>query len=102
MSGRASAYRGRRGRRPWPYRGPLGGAVTVLAIALTSSVGAAPARASATGVVLQMNPCNSGAAKACYSFGASVENAVTAIHQYRPQMVTFQEICRNDVYAADG
>jgi hypothetical protein len=88
--------------RRWPARGLLGTAATALVVALTSSVAALPAGAAATVVVLQMNLCNSGAAKACYSFGAAVDNAVATIHRYRPQLVTLQEICRDDVYAARG
>jgi hypothetical protein len=79
----------------------LGVVATVLTFALTS-VAAVPAGAVATVVVLQMNLCNSGAAKSCYSFGKAIEQAVATIHRYRPQVVTVQEICRDDVYAATG
>jgi len=90
-------------RRPRLHlRGGLFAAATALAVVLTSSVAAQPAAATASVVVLQMNLCNSGAAKACYSFGTAVEQAVVTIHRYRPQVVTVQEICRDDVYAAHG
>jgi hypothetical protein len=46
--------------------------------------------------VLQMNLCNSGRA-ACYSGGRSVSMAVALIHQDRPEMVTLNEVCRDDV-----
>jgi hypothetical protein len=89
-------------RRSWHLRGVLGAAATALAVVLTSSAVAAPAAATASVVVLQMNLCNSGAAKSCYSFGVAVRQAVANIHRYRPQVVTVQEICRDDVYAANG
>jgi len=75
--------------------------VCCAAASLAGSPGHAPQRDRPL-TVLQMNLCNSGAAKACYSFGAAVENAVSTIHRYRPQLVTFQEICRNDVYGVHG
>jgi hypothetical protein len=46
--------------------------------------------------VLQMNLCNSGRA-ACYSGGRSVSMAVALIHRDRPDMVTVNEVCRDDV-----
>jgi hypothetical protein len=101
MSHRGVAESTRR-RRRWRLRGVLGAAATALVVVLTSSVAAAPAGATATVVVLQMNLCNSGAAKVCYSFGAAVDQAVANIHRYRPQLVAVQEICRDDVYAATG
>ena len=45
---------------------------------------------------LQMNLCNSGRA-ACYSGGRAVSTAVALIHQHRPEMVTLNEVCRDDV-----
>jgi hypothetical protein len=96
------SHRGAGPARRWPARGLLGAAATALVVALTSSVAVLPAGAATTLVVLQMNLCNSGAARSCYSFGAAVESAVANIHRYRPQLVTVQEICRDDVYAARG
>src|SRR2546423_8456023 len=50
-----------------------------------------------------MNLCNSGAPQAkCYAFGRSIDEAVGEIHRYRPELVTLQEICRDDLYARDG
>jgi hypothetical protein len=46
--------------------------------------------------VLQMNLCNSGRA-ACYSDGRAVSMAVALIHQNRPEIVTLNEVCRDDV-----
>src|SRR4051812_46461432 len=91
----------RRGAR-WRMRGLRYAAVTVLAIGLTSSVPAAPARATTPFVVLQMNLCNSGMARSCYSFGKAVDEAVANIHRYRPQLVTLQEICLDDLYGVHG
>jgi hypothetical protein len=101
MSDRDGADGSRCGRR-WLVRGVLAAAASVLVVALTSSVAALPAGASTTVVVLQMNLCNSGASTSCYSFGAAVKNAVAKIHRYRPQLVTLQEICRDDLYADRG
>ena len=70
---------------------------------LLLSVPAAPARAATTFVVLQMNLCNSGLAKAsCYTFGRAVDEAVQKIHRYPPELVTLQEVCHDDVYAPGG
>jgi hypothetical protein len=46
--------------------------------------------------VLQMNLCNSGRAD-CYSGGRAVSRAVALIHEHRPEMVTLNEICRDDL-----
>jgi hypothetical protein len=46
--------------------------------------------------VLQMNLCNSGRA-ACYSGGRAVSMGVALIHQHRPEMVSVNEVCRDDV-----
>jgi endonuclease/exonuclease/phosphatase family metal-dependent hydrolase len=70
---------------------------------LLSSVPARPARAATTFVVLQMNLCNSGLAiHTCYSFGRAVDEAVEKIHKYPPELVTLQEICRDDLYSPTG
>ena len=45
--------------------------------------------------VLQMNLCNSGRAE-CYS-GRAVSMASALIHQDRPEMVSLNEVCRDDV-----
>jgi hypothetical protein len=47
--------------------------------------------------VLQMNLCNSGRA-ACYSGGRAISLAMALIHQDRPDMVTVNEVCRDDVH----
>ena len=77
-------------------------------VALTSSVPDAPAVAAVrarptTLVVAQMNLCNSGfAVKTCYRFGRSIGEAVGRIHRYRPDVVTLQEICEDDLLGRDG
>jgi hypothetical protein len=45
---------------------------------------------------LQMNLCNSGRAD-CYSGGRAVSMAVVLIHEHRPEMVSLNEVCRDDV-----
>ncbi|WP_020144372.1 endonuclease/exonuclease/phosphatase family protein [Terracoccus sp. 273MFTsu3.1] len=46
--------------------------------------------------VLQMNLCNSGRAD-CYSGGRAVSTAVALIHEHRPDMVSVNEVCRDDL-----
>jgi endonuclease/exonuclease/phosphatase family metal-dependent hydrolase len=54
-------------------------------------------------VLLQMNLCNSGMAVAsCYTGGRAVDEAVQKIHRYAPDIVTLNEICRDDLYARNG
>lgn len=104
--GRQDRWRDRWRGRWWRVHGVLGVALTALAVslavALTSSVAVVAADTAVTLTVLQMNLCNSGGAKACYSGGEAVRQAVANIHRYRPHLVTVQEICRNDVHAAQG
>jgi endonuclease/exonuclease/phosphatase family metal-dependent hydrolase len=77
--------------------------LAVAAVALASSVPVQPARSDATLAVVQMNLCNSGLAKAtCYAGGKAVDEAVAMIRRYQPDLVTLQEICRDDLYARDG
>jgi endonuclease/exonuclease/phosphatase family metal-dependent hydrolase len=77
--------------------------VAVSAVVLAASVPAVPARAASTFVVLQMNLCNSGmAVTSCYSSGRAVDEAVERIHRYPPDLVTLQEVCRDDLFAGDG
>ena len=46
--------------------------------------------------VLQMNLCNSGRA-ACYTGGRAVSMAVALVDQHRPQMISLNEVCSDDV-----
>jgi hypothetical protein len=46
--------------------------------------------------VLQMNLCNSGRAD-CYSGGRAVSRAVALIHEHQPDMVSLNEVCRDDL-----
>jgi endonuclease/exonuclease/phosphatase family metal-dependent hydrolase len=92
----------RRGRAGWRASGLLRAVATMLAVILTASVPAVRADAATTLVLLQMNLCNSGMARACYSSGKAVDEAVANIHRHRPALVTFQEVCRDDLYAAGG
>jgi len=49
-----------------------------------------------TVAVLQMNLCNSGRAS-CYSQGRAVSMAAALIHRHRPEIVSLNEACRDDV-----
>lgn len=71
-------------------------------VAATSAVPAVSARTVSSFVVVQMNLCNSGMAKSCYTFGKSVDEAASMIHRYTPDFVALQEVCRDDVYSRDG
>ena len=53
-------------------------------------------RVNTTVRVLQMNLCNSGRAD-CYSGGRAVSMAVGLIHEHRPDMVSLNEVCREDL-----
>lgn len=93
--------------QPRRHQGPAGRVLRVVvaavAIALASSVPGAPAGAAVTVVVLQMNLCNSGmAVNSCYSGGRAVDEAVEKIRRYAPDLVTLQEVCRDDLYARPG
>jgi endonuclease/exonuclease/phosphatase family metal-dependent hydrolase len=57
---------------------------------------------SGTFVLLQMNLCNSGMALLCYSSGRAVDEAAARIRQYSPDVVTLQEVCRDDLYSPTG
>ncbi|WP_256796393.1 endonuclease/exonuclease/phosphatase family protein [Terrabacter sp. Ter38] len=46
--------------------------------------------------VLQMNLCNSGRAD-CYSGGRAVSMAVALVHEHQPDMVSLNEVCRDDL-----
>ncbi|GAA2037687.1 hypothetical protein GCM10009740_32020 [Terrabacter terrae] len=50
--------------------------------------------------VLQMNLCNSGRA-ACYT-GRAVSMAVALVRQHRPQMISVNEVCRDDLGVLEG
>jgi endonuclease/exonuclease/phosphatase family metal-dependent hydrolase len=81
-----------RGRWRWPAVGCLVVAFTALLTASTPSGEAAVRRRVA---VLQMNLCNSGIAS-CYT-GRSVAAAATLIRADAPDVVTLNEVCRDDV-----
>lgn len=46
--------------------------------------------------VLQMNLCNSGQAS-CYAGGAAIDEAIDRIQRTEPDVVTLNEVCRDDV-----
>lgn len=70
--------------------------VAILVVAAQTP--AVPATAATTYTVLQMNLCDSGMAHSCYTFGRAVDEAVQRIRAYPPDLATFQEICRADLY----
>jgi endonuclease/exonuclease/phosphatase family protein len=87
------------------YRGLLRSVIVAAclvfaAAALTGSLApSAAAAARAPFRVLQMNLCDSGIAE-CYT-GRSVARAATVIRADAPDVVTLNEVCRDDVYALD-
>jgi len=99
VSSRTAAGPTRRDR--WSVRALVLVAAAALTLLLTSSAAALPAGERPL-ELLQMNLCNSGESTSCYSFGHAVTEAVEMIHRYRPQVVTLQEICRDDLYAPHG
>jgi len=52
-----------------------------------------------TVVLLQMNLCNSGRAS-CFTAGRAVDEAAAVVRRHRADVVTLQEICRDDVLVA--
>jgi endonuclease/exonuclease/phosphatase family metal-dependent hydrolase len=84
------------------WRSVAGGCSLVSAIALAACEGASSdmtprsdSGASMTFRVLQMNLCDSGIA-GCYT-GRSVAEAAAVIRAQRPDIVTLNEVCRDDV-----
>ncbi|EQD85744.1 endonuclease/exonuclease/phosphatase (EEP) superfamily protein YafD [Saccharopolyspora erythraea NRRL 2338] len=75
-------------------------AVLVAALAAIATAFATPAQAEAPKAasfdVLQLNLCNGGFAH-CYSAGRSVDSAIAAIRQRRPDVVTLNEVCAPDI-----
>ncbi|MGW5648127.1 endonuclease/exonuclease/phosphatase family protein [Saccharopolyspora sp. NPDC003752] len=70
------------------------------ALAALAAVAVPVAQAQTTAAqpftVLQLNICNSGFAD-CYSEGKSVDSAIAAIQQRRPDVVTINEVCAPDI-----
>jgi hypothetical protein len=73
-------------------------ALTALAAVALPTLSAAHAQAPAgkSFDVLQLNLCNSGFTD-CYSAGKSVDSAIAVIQQRRPDVVTLNEICAQDI-----
>jgi hypothetical protein len=90
-----------------PARGPWRAVAVAsfLVVSAGSLAGCAGDRAAsdpgtATVRVLQLNLCNSGRA-ACYSGGQSVGTAAALIHDHEPDVVSLNEVCRDDVQALE-
>lgn len=56
----------------------------------------ARARAGSSFDVLQLNLCNSGLAD-CYAGGNSIDEGISVINEVAPDVVTLNEICRDDI-----
>jgi endonuclease/exonuclease/phosphatase family metal-dependent hydrolase len=97
--------------RPWPVRRLLLAAAAALGLGAAAllppgaavaapaagNAAVAPATASSTPFAeLQMNLCNSGYAS-CYTGGRSVPEAASLIKSVRPDVVTLNEICSQNV-----
>jgi endonuclease/exonuclease/phosphatase family metal-dependent hydrolase len=82
-----------------------GGVRSVVNAVLTACLAGAAALVPAervhpsTVVLLQMNLCNSGRAS-CFTGGRAVEEAAAVVRRYAADVVTLQEICRDDVLIA--
>ena len=74
----------------------IAGSAAVVAVLLSASM-VSGSSASMTVRVLQFNLCNSGIAD-CYT-GRSVSRAAALVHTDAPDVVTLNEICRDDVAA---
>jgi endonuclease/exonuclease/phosphatase family metal-dependent hydrolase len=84
------------------YGGTVRRAVTAVLTACLIGVAAlVPAERvePASVVLLQMNLCNSGRAS-CFTAGRAVEEAAAMVHRQAADVVTLQEICRDDVLVA--
>ncbi|WP_341720921.1 endonuclease/exonuclease/phosphatase family protein [Micromonospora sp. FIMYZ51] len=85
-----------------PYRvprPPLAASLILVAALLAGCSVTRPAEPTRLRV-LQMNLCNSGMAKGCYT-GRSVDRAAEVIRAERPDVVTLNEICSGDVAALE-
>lgn len=73
----------------------IAGGCSVASVIALAACGAASSSGSMTLRVLQMNLCDSGIAS-CYT-GRSVAEAAAVIRAQRPDIVTLNEVCRDDV-----
>jgi len=76
---------------------PAEGCPVVLAAPVAPPPGHAASRAPADLRALQMNLCDSGIARDCYTAGRAVTEAAAKIATVAPDIVTLNEICRHDV-----
>ena len=97
----------RRLRRGVTLAGALVGCAMLVTACALGPTGPGPdatgpngAGADASVRVLQMNLCDSGIAR-CYT-GRSVTEATALIRAERPDMITLNEVCRDDVTALEG
>ncbi|MDH2426568.1 endonuclease/exonuclease/phosphatase family protein [Sphaerisporangium sp. TRM90804] len=78
---------------------PLRLLLTVLLAAAGPAAAASPASAAQEYRVLQLNLCHSGVNTSCYNGDATMREARDVIAARQPQVVSLNEICRNDVPA---
>jgi endonuclease/exonuclease/phosphatase family metal-dependent hydrolase len=85
------------------YGGVRRALTAVLTVCLAGIAGLLPAERvyPSTVVVLQMNLCNSGRAS-CFTGGRAVDEAAALVRRFAADVVTLQEICRDDVLLAAG
>ncbi|WP_248960039.1 endonuclease/exonuclease/phosphatase family protein [Sphaerisporangium perillae] len=75
----------------------------VLMLAATGSmVNLSPAAAAQEYRVLQLNLCHSGVNTSCYNGAATLQEARDVISAKQPQVVSLNEICKNDVPQLTG
>jgi endonuclease/exonuclease/phosphatase family metal-dependent hydrolase len=74
----------------------------VLLLVPASSVRPGPVPSPATFVVLQMNLCNSGLARSCYSSGRAVGEAAEKLRRHAADLVAVQEVCSGDLSGPGG
>ncbi|MFJ6168476.1 endonuclease/exonuclease/phosphatase family protein [Micromonospora orduensis] len=87
-------------RAPGRFRRALAVGCLVAAAGMPSGSSAADSPAPTTLRLLQMNLCNSGRAS-CYT-GRSLTRAAEVISAERPDLVTLNEICQDDVTALES
>ncbi|HKD98184.1 MAG TPA: hypothetical protein VKB69_11335, partial [Micromonosporaceae bacterium] len=74
---------------------PAEGCPVALAAPVASPPGPAASRSPADLRALQMNLCDSGIARDCYTAGRAVTEAAAKIATVAPDIVTLNEICRH-------
>ncbi|MFC6082673.1 endonuclease/exonuclease/phosphatase family protein [Sphaerisporangium aureirubrum] len=71
--------------------------LVLMLVATASVVSASSANAAQEYRVLQLNLCHGGVNTACYNGAATLQEARDVINARQPQVVSLNEICRNDL-----